>query len=31
MKIVMPQLKRAADGKEVNRIITSLLGGSPKS
>jgi len=27
MKIVMPQVKGAADGKEVNRIISELLGG----
>jgi uncharacterized protein YqeY len=27
MKIVMPQVKGAADGKEVNRIIVELLGG----
>lgn len=29
MKIVMPQVKGAADGKEVNRIISELL--APKS
>lgn len=27
MKIVMPQVKGAADGKEVSRIISELLGG----
>ena len=28
MKVVMPQVKGSADGKEVNRIISELLGGN---